>query len=99
MEQFDWESYCQLIQDLAGGTVRRNKFTRCEMELLLDAQMAHIRRSSRPDVLRRYLRTTQQQQSSGAHLPQRFSRFVEAEAQSRMAVSRPDPALVLPRAS
>ena len=78
-----WTSYCQLVQQLAIGNVHRNTFTQWEMELLLDFQMARIRTSSRPEMLRRYLRVVQQQLAQGEPIPQRFSRFVETEAQRR----------------
>jgi hypothetical protein len=78
-----WTSYCQLVQQLAAGNVRGNTFTRWEMELLLDFQMARIRTSSRADTLRRYLRVVQQQLAQGELIPQRFSRFIEGEAEQR----------------
>jgi hypothetical protein len=79
----NWASYCQFVQQLALGNVRRNTFSQWEMELLLDFQMARIRTSSRPEALRRYLRAVQQQFAQGEPIPQRFSRFMEAEAQQR----------------
>jgi hypothetical protein len=78
-----WASYCQLVQQLALGNVRRNTFTEWEMQLLLDFQMARIRTSSRAETLRRYLRLVQQQLAQGEPIPQRFSRFMEEEAQQR----------------
>jgi sugar diacid utilization regulator len=78
-----WTSYCQLVQQLAMGSVRRNTFTKLEMELLLDFQMARIRTSSRAETLRRYLRALQQQLAQGEPIPQRFSRFIEREIEQR----------------
>ena len=78
-----WASYCHLVQQLAFGNVRRNTFTQWEMELLLDFQMARIRTSSRAETLRRYLRAVQQQLAQGQPVPQRFSHFIEEEAQQR----------------
>jgi hypothetical protein len=72
-----------LVQQLALGNVRRNTFTRWEMELLLDFQVARLRTSSRTETLRRYLRAVQQQLARGESIPQRFSSFLEAEAQQR----------------
>jgi hypothetical protein len=80
-----WASYCQLVQQLAAGNIRRNTFTQWEMELLLDFQMARIRTTSRADTLRRYLKVVQQQLAQGEPIPQRFSGFIEAEAQQRKA--------------
>jgi hypothetical protein len=82
-----WASYCQLVQQLAAGNVRRNTFTQWEMELLLDFQMTRIRTTSRADTLRRYLRVVQQQLAQGEPIPQRFSCFIEAEAQQRKVSS------------
>ena len=53
------------------------------MELLLDLQMTRMRRSSRPEILRRYLRAVQSQFASGAPVPLRFSRFIESEMHLR----------------
>ncbi len=78
-----WASYCQLVQQLTLGNVRRNTFSQWEMELLLDFQMARIRRSSRTETLRRYLKAVQQQLARGEPIPQRFSRFIETEIQQR----------------
>jgi hypothetical protein len=78
-----WTSYCQLVQHLAMGNVRRNTFTQLEVQLLLDFQMARIRTSSRAETLRRYLKALQQQLAQGEPIPQRFSRFVEQEAEQR----------------
>ena len=70
----------QLIQELISGTVRRNVFSRVELDLLLDLQMAAVRKSSRPELLRRYSRYIQRQMAMGASMPQRLSRFLEMEA-------------------
>ncbi len=94
----DWTSFCQLIQQLAAGSVRRNTFTQWEMELLLDLQMAPIRKSSRPEILRKYLKTIQRQIASGERVPVRFSVFCEAEMQARRSGEASEP-LTLLRAS
>ena len=94
----DWTAFCQLIQQLVAGSVRRNTFTQWEMELLLDLQMAPIRKSSRPDMLRRYLKTIQRQMASGERVPTRFSSFCDAEIQARRSGDASEP-LTLLRAS
>ena len=94
-----WASFCLLIQQLIAGTVRRNTFSQWEMELLLDLQMVHIRKSSRSETLRRYLKVVQRQLALGAPEPPRFSRFFEAEAQSRKPAEVASDNLQLPRAS
>jgi len=69
------------------GAVRRNMFTQWELDLLLDLQKARLRKSSRADALRRYLRTVQSSQASGANEPPRFSAFME-DSTPRKAVAR-----------
>jgi hypothetical protein len=49
----EWTSFTQLIQELAGGNVRRNRFTQWELDFLLDVQTARLRKSARADILRR----------------------------------------------
>src|SRR5690242_19413999 len=76
--RFTFASYSQLVQELISGTVRRHTFTQAELELLLDLQNSRIRKSSKPDVLRRYLRAAQLQFAQQASLL-RFSQFMERE--------------------
>jgi hypothetical protein len=83
----EWTSYTQLIQELAGGTVRRNLFTQRELDLLLDLQTSNLRKSSRADALRRYLRAVQALQAQGAGEPPRFSAFLQETAPKRAAAS------------
>ena len=85
MERGEWTSFLQLVQELIGGVIRRHTFTQWELELLLDLQTSRIRKSSRPDVLRRYLRTVQQQNNQGALIPARLSNFLAAELAQREA--------------
>lgn len=98
VQAIDWPSFLQLIQHLINGSVKRNIFTKVEMELLLDLQMTHIRKSSRPEMLRRYLRVVQVQSSSEA-APLRFSHFVEQELHLRKSVIQTGQLVDLPRAS
>lgn len=86
-ERSDWTSFNQLIQELIGGAIRRHTFTQWELELLLDLQMSRIRKNSRPEVLRRYLRVVHQRFAQGATAPPRLSAFLEAEIQQRVAPS------------
>jgi hypothetical protein len=81
----EWTSFTQLIQELIGGTVRRNLFTQWELSLLLDLQLAKMRKSSRGDALRRYLRVVQQCQAQGADEPPRLAAFLEASAPRKAA--------------
>lgn len=76
--RFTFVSFSQLVQELIGGTVRRHTFTQSELELLLDLQNSRIRKSSKPDVLRRYLRAAQLQLAQQGSLL-RFSKFMERE--------------------
>jgi hypothetical protein len=91
VQNSDWLSFCQLVQQLIAGNVRRNTFSQWEMELLLDLEMAPIRKASRPEILRRYLKAVQRQLAAEASAPPRFSSFFEDEIRAR--------ALALPRAS
>jgi hypothetical protein len=82
-ERSELTSFNQLVQDVIGGTVRRNTFTQWELELLLDLQTCRIRKSARPEVLRRYLKAVQQHFAQGGTSPLRLSAFLEREAQER----------------
>ena len=94
-----WNAYCQLIQELIAGTVRRNVFTAWEMRLLLDLQNARMRRSSRPEVLRRYLKQIEQQYASGAPEPVRFAQFFENDPRFRRTLQATAQRVSLPQAS
>lgn len=95
----EWASFCQLVQQLIAGNVRRNVFTQREMGLLLDLEMSYMRKSSRPEMLRRYLKAVQRQHATGALEPLRFSCFFENETQSRKPSNVTEPEIVLLRAS
>ncbi|MBV8549997.1 MAG: hypothetical protein JOY54_01765 [Acidobacteriaceae bacterium] len=84
----------QLIQELIGGTVRRHTFTQWELDLLFDIQLSRLRKSSRPDVLRRYLRAVSQTLAQGAESPPRLAQFLEAERQARLAAAEAETAKV-----
>jgi hypothetical protein len=68
-----------------GGTVRRNLFTQWELDLLFDMQSSKLRKSSRADALRRYLRVVQHSHAEDATEPPRFSAFLEATSPRRAA--------------
>ena len=89
-EQVEMTALHQLVQDIIGGAVRRNTFTQWELELLLDLQMCSIRKGSRSETLRRYLRAVQQQFTQGAVSPLRLSAFLDAENQ-RSRIGAPAP--------
>ncbi len=95
----EWTSFCLLLQQLIAGNIRRNTFTQWEIELLLDVEMAHMRKSSRPEMLRRYFKAVQRQHASGRPAPVRFSHFFEQESRLRKASIVTEPEIVLPRAS
>ena len=82
-ERFDLFSFSQLVQGLISGSVRRHTFSQSELELLLDLQMSRLRKSSRPDVLRRYLRALHQQFAQESTVL-RLSTFLEQENHGRM---------------
>jgi hypothetical protein len=81
----EWVSFSQLIQDLMGGAIRRHMFSQWELDLLLDLQLLRLRKSSRTNALRRYLRVVQTQRAQGAVTPPRLSRFMAAETLQRAA--------------
>jgi hypothetical protein len=81
----EWTSFTQLVQELIGGTVRRNLFTQWELNLLLDLQLSKMRKSSRGDVLRRFLRAVQHCQAQGADEPPRLAAYLEAAAPRKAA--------------
>ncbi len=83
-ERSDLTLLSQLVQEVIGGTLRRNTFTQCELHLLLDLQACRIRKSTKPDILRRYLKAVQQNLAVDASAPMRFSHFFEKE-QHRVA--------------
>ncbi len=83
-ERSELSSLHQLVQDIIGGSARRHTFTQWELELLLDLQLCRVRKSARPEVLRRYLKAVHQHYAKGAMGPLRLSAFLEAEnARSR----------------
>ncbi|MBV9301536.1 MAG: hypothetical protein JOY62_17335 [Acidobacteriaceae bacterium] len=91
-ERPNFVSFSQLVQELISGTVDRHVFTQWELELLLDLQTCAVRKSARPDVLRRYLKAVQQNFSQDASAPLRLSAFLEQEMQQRAgsdAVAQP----------
>lgn len=78
-EQLEMSALHQLVQDIIGGSMRRNTFTQWELELLLDLQTCGIRKGSRSETLRRYLRAVQQHYAQGAMGPLRLSTFLDRE--------------------
>ena len=83
-ERCDLTSLSQLVQELVGGTLRRNVFTEVELQLLLDLQACRVRKSTKPDILRRYLKAVQQHSAVDSSTPLRFMHFFESE-QNRLA--------------
>jgi hypothetical protein len=81
MDLSDMNSYLQMIQDIIGGTVRRHTFSQMELDLLLDVQASHIRKTAKNEILRRYFRTVQQQFVTDGAAPLRFAHFWEDESQ------------------
>jgi hypothetical protein len=80
-EQADLASLNQLVHEIIGGVARRHTFSQWELELLLDLQTCGIRKSSRPEVLRRYLRAVHNHFAQGALTPLKLSTFLDAENQ------------------
>ena len=82
VERLDLASFSQLVQELITGSVRRHIFTPVELELLFDLQRSRLRKSSRPDALRRYLRAMQQHFAEQSSLL-RLATFLERENEKR----------------
>ncbi|MBV9676695.1 MAG: hypothetical protein JO185_10200 [Acidobacteriaceae bacterium] len=91
-ECLDLASFSQLVQEVITGSVRRHTFTRYELELLFDLQRSRLRKSSRPDVLRRYLRAVQHHFAEESSLLP-LSAFLERQNEKRAAPSVASPAL------
>ena len=89
MDLRDLNAYLQLIQDFMGGTIRRHTFTPVELQLLLDVQSAHIRKTVKNEILRRYLRTVQQQFAKDGSDPLRFARFWEEQNKEGLEENEP----------
>lgn len=89
-EQLEMTALHQLVQDIIGGSVRRNTFSQWELELLLDLQTCGIRKASRSETLRRYLRAVQQHYAKGAVGPLRLSAFLDRENQKSRSNAQPN---------
>jgi hypothetical protein len=89
-ERSELTSFNQLVQEMIGGTLRRHTFTQWELELLLDLQTCRVRKSARPEVLRRYLRAVHQHFMQGASTPLRLSVFLANESQNRRTFETQD---------
>jgi len=90
-------SVSELIQDLIAGTLRRSTFTQRELELLLDLQTCRVRKASRSETLRRYLRAVHLQcaRNPGSALL-RFSDFLGWESARRNSPDDTDPRAIEP---
>lgn len=97
-EQLEMTALHQLVQDIIGGSVRRNTFSQWELELLLDLQTCGIRKGSRSETLRRYIRAVQQHYAQGAVGPLRLSTFLDRENQKSRANAQPSRPAVAPEA-
>ncbi len=83
-ERSDLASFSQLVQDLISGSVRRHTFTQSELELLLDLQTSRLRKSSKPEALRRYLRAVHQHFAHESRIL-RFSSFINRDNVPRLS--------------
>jgi hypothetical protein len=95
LDKCELTSINQLIQDIIGGTAQRHTFTQWELELLLDLQTCGVRKSARPELLRRYVKAVQQQFAQGSLGPMRLSAFLDKENQK----TRQHSAIKLPEAT
>lgn len=89
-ERSDLVSLNRFVQEIIGGSVRRHTFAQWELELLLDLQLCHVRKSARSELLRRYLKAVQQHYSTGALAPLRLSAFLDRENQRSRSVVQPE---------
>ncbi len=77
----------QFVQELLSGSLRRNRFTQWELDLLLDLETSGLRKTSRLDALRRYQRLLQEAQLAGATEPPKFSAFLDGVRSRRAAAA------------
>ena len=97
MDLRDLNAYLQLIQEVMGGTIRRHTFTPAELQLLLDVQSSRIRKTVKNDVLRRYVRTVQQQFAIDGSAPVRFARFWDDQNKEGLRETNPPRAVLQAR--
>ena len=81
------DSYRQFVYQLIAGNVRQNTFTQWELDLLFDLEKFPVRKSRRAQVLRRYVKATNQHISNGGSSPPRFAEFLQAETPAYIAVA------------
>ncbi|HLH43306.1 MAG TPA: hypothetical protein VKV74_09995 [Bryobacteraceae bacterium] len=68
----------RLIEEILGGSFRRNSFRPWEIELLLDMESCELWQPSRRTVLRRYQKAVQRQMRKGSRLPMKLSEYLAA---------------------
>jgi hypothetical protein len=94
VERPELTSLNRLVHEIIDGSVRRHTFSQWELELLLDLQTCRVRKSARPELLRRYVRAVQQHFSEGSLAPLRLSAFLDNENQrSRVAAKKAEAAV------
>ena len=73
-----------LMGEILGGSLRRNKFQPWEVEILLEIESCQLRGSDMREALSEYQDVVQAEIEKGAHLPLKFSDFVERREHARM---------------
>src|ERR1700676_133827 len=72
-----------LIEELLRGGTQRSRFQPSEVDLILDIESCVLRGSARRAALCEYQRTVQAELGKGAHVPLRFSEYLERREASR----------------
>jgi hypothetical protein len=72
-----------LMGELLQGGMRRGKFRPWEIDILLDIESCTLRGAARREVLCEYQNAAQAELQQGAHLPMRFSEYLERRQRSR----------------
>jgi len=72
-----------LMGELLQGGMRRGRFRPWEIEILLDFESCTLRGAARREVLGEYQNAVQAEFLQGAHLPLRFSEYLERRERSR----------------
>ena len=77
----------RLIQEILGGSMRRNTFRPWEIDVLLDIESCSLRDANRRETLRRYQRAVQRHMEKGARLPLKLSEYLDAVKAKKTAVN------------
>ncbi len=78
LDQFNF-----LMEELLRGSLRRSKFRPWEIDILLDLESCNLSGSAKLEALCEYQSVVQAHLAEGAHLPPRFSEYLERREATR----------------